>query len=53
MTIAGDWLDQLPFREIWAVDGEWYPGHGLANGGVRGDRATPFASAPTNFARDD
>ena len=35
-------LDQLPFREIWAIDGEWYPGRGLANGGVHGDRATPY-----------
>ena len=32
----------MPFREIWAVDGESYPGRGLANGGVRGDRATPY-----------
>jgi DNA polymerase I len=39
---GGDWLNQLPFREIWAVDGEWYPGEGLGQGGVRGDRATPF-----------
>jgi hypothetical protein len=36
------WLDRLPFGEIWAVDGEWYPGRGLANGGVHGDRATPY-----------
>lgn len=40
--LDGDWLGRLPFREIWAVDGEWYPGRGLANGGVRGDRATPY-----------
>ena len=39
---SDDWLDRLPFREVWAVDGEWYPGRGLANGGVRGDRATPY-----------
>jgi hypothetical protein len=39
---VSDWLDRLPFREIWAVDGEWYPGRGLANGGVNGDRATPY-----------
>jgi hypothetical protein len=37
----GDWLDRLPFREIWVMDGEWYPGRGLASGGVNGDRATP------------
>jgi hypothetical protein len=47
---GGDWLDRLPFREIWLGDGEWYPGKGLANGGVHGDRATPFACAPTSFA---
>jgi hypothetical protein len=38
----GDWLDRLPFREVWVADGEWYPGHGLANGGVNGDRPTPY-----------
>jgi hypothetical protein len=38
----GGWLDQLPFREIWVADGEWYPGPGLANGGVHGDQATPY-----------
>jgi DNA polymerase-1 len=36
------WLDRLPFREIWAVDGEWYPGPGKANGGVDGDLPTPY-----------
>jgi DNA polymerase family A len=33
---------QLPSREIWAVDGEFYPGLGLANGGVVGDPITPL-----------
>jgi hypothetical protein len=41
-TISEDWLDRLPFREIWAVDGEWYPGPGKANGGVDGDLPTPY-----------
>jgi DNA polymerase I len=36
-----DWK-QLPFREIWAVDTEFYPGPGLANGGVEGDPITPL-----------
>jgi hypothetical protein len=36
------WLDRLPFREVWVADGEWHPGRGLANGGVDGDRATPY-----------
>jgi DNA polymerase I len=40
MTIS-DWR-QLPFREIWAVDTEFYPGSGLANGGVVGDPVTPL-----------
>jgi hypothetical protein len=40
--LNGGWCDRLPFREIWVVDGEWYPGRGLANGGVDGDRATPY-----------
>src|SRR5262245_26172840 len=36
-----DWRE-LPFREIWAVDTEYYPGPGLANGGVEGDALTPL-----------
>src|SRR5262249_10609650 len=36
-----DWR-QLPFQEIWAVDTEFYPGPGLANGGVEGDPLTPL-----------
>jgi hypothetical protein len=43
MTIAyRDWRD-LPFREIWAVDTEYYPGPGLANGGQQGDPITPLS----------
>jgi DNA polymerase-1 len=30
------------FREIWVVDTEFYPGPGLANGGVDGDPITPL-----------
>src|SRR6476469_4074907 len=41
MAAAFDWR-QLPFREIWAVDTEFYPGLGLANGGVVGDPITPL-----------
>ena len=33
---------ELPFREIWCVDTEFYPGAGLANGGREGDQATPL-----------
>ena len=36
-----DWR-QLPFPEIWIVDTEFYPGAGLANGGVVGDPITPL-----------
>jgi DNA polymerase I len=36
-----DWRD-LPFREIWCVDFEYYPGAGLANGGREGDPSTPL-----------
>jgi hypothetical protein len=36
-----DWRD-LPFREIWLGDGEYYPGAGLRNGGVEGDPITPL-----------
>jgi DNA polymerase I len=36
-----DWRD-LPFREIWAVDFEYYPGRGLNNGGREGDAVTPL-----------
>jgi hypothetical protein len=42
LLARGDWLDRLPFREVWVVDGEWYPGRDLANGGTQGDRATPY-----------
>jgi hypothetical protein len=38
---VSDWRD-LPFSEIWAVDTEFYPGPGLANGGVNGDPLTPL-----------
>ena len=41
MTPISDWR-QLPFREIWVVDTEFYPGPGLANGGVAGDPVTPL-----------
>jgi DNA polymerase-1 len=37
-----DRLACLPFREILAVDAEYYPGQGLANGGVEGDLITPL-----------
>ena len=33
---------ELPFREIWAVDTEYYPGRGFANGGKEGDAITPL-----------
>jgi hypothetical protein len=33
---------ELPFREIWIVDFEYYPGRGLANGGREGDAVTPL-----------
>jgi DNA polymerase-1 len=36
-----DWRE-LPFREIWCVDTEFYPGTGLANGGREGDPPTPL-----------
>jgi DNA polymerase I len=36
-------LLDLPFHEIWAVDTEYYPGPGYANGGRDGDRITPLA----------
>ena len=41
MTVCHDWRD-LPFREIWVVDTEYYPGKGKANGGRDGDAITPF-----------
>jgi DNA polymerase-1 len=42
MPSSDDWLERLPFREIWAVDTEHHPGAGLANGGVEGDPLTPL-----------
>lgn len=35
------WRD-LPYREIWAVDTEYYPGPGQAHGGRDGDLITPL-----------
>jgi DNA polymerase-1 len=39
--VISNWRD-LPFREIWCVDFEFYPGAGLANGGREGDKAMPL-----------
>jgi DNA polymerase family A len=39
--MMNDWRN-LPFREIWPVDTEFYPGPGLANGGREGDPPTPL-----------
>jgi hypothetical protein len=33
---------ELPYREIWVEDTEFYPGAGLANGGREGDLPTPL-----------
>lgn len=41
MPTISDWRE-LPFREIWCVDFEFYPGPGLANGGRDGDAVTPL-----------
>jgi DNA polymerase family A len=41
MTAYRDWRE-LPFREIWCVDSEFYPGPGKANGGRDGDPITPL-----------
>ena len=48
MTIYSDWR-QLPFEEIWAVDTEFYPGSGYANGGVEGDASTPLCVVATEL----
>ena len=36
-----DWRE-LPIREIYCLDTEYYPGAGLNNGGVEGDPITPY-----------
>jgi hypothetical protein len=41
MTACSEWRE-LPFREIWCVDTEFYPGPGKANGGVDGDASMPL-----------
>jgi hypothetical protein len=41
MTACHNWRE-LPFREIWVVDTEYYPGAGKANGGRDGDAITPL-----------
>jgi DNA polymerase-1 len=35
-------FELLPHAEIWIIDFEFYPGSGLANGGVEGDLPTPL-----------
>src|SRR5262245_21442944 len=40
MTMVYRNWQELPFREIWIADGEYYPGNGKANGGVDGDPIT-------------
>ena len=42
MTAPASSCDALPFREIWIIDFEYYPGRGLANGGAAGDAVTPL-----------
>jgi hypothetical protein len=44
MTRSPDWRE-LPFAEIWIVDTEYYPGHGMAHGSVKGDPITPLCLA--------
>jgi DNA polymerase-1 len=39
--MISDWRE-LPFREIWVADSEFYPGPGLDNGGREGDPITPL-----------
>jgi hypothetical protein len=41
MTVFPDWRE-LPYREVWTVDTEFYPGRGKTNGGVDGDPITPL-----------
>jgi DNA polymerase I len=41
MATISDWR-ALPFEELWAVDTEYSPGSGLANGGRSGDAITPL-----------
>jgi DNA polymerase family A len=41
MTACRNWQD-LPFRELWVVDTEYYPGAGKANSGRDGDAITPL-----------
>src|SRR5262245_51969977 len=33
---------ELPFRDLWVVDAEFYPGLGTQNGGREGDIITPL-----------
>ncbi len=51
MPVISDWRE-LPFREIWVVDTEFYPGVGLANGGREGDPATPLCLVALEMRSD-
>ena len=50
-TAYSGWRD-LPYREIWVVDSEYYPGRGLANGGRDGDAPTPLCVVAIECDRD-
>jgi hypothetical protein len=41
LPTCSDW-HELPHREIWCLDTEFYPGAGLAHGGRDGDLITPL-----------
>src|SRR5262245_21990063 len=51
MAAIFDWHD-LPHREIWCVDTEFYPGCGLANGAVHGDAMTPLCLVALEMRSD-
>ena len=42
---------QLSHEEVWAVDFEYYPGPGLANGGRRVTRQRPSLSSQSRCER--
>jgi hypothetical protein len=48
IAVISSWRE-LPFREIWCVDFEYYPGQGFANDGREGDRITPLCVVARYF----
>jgi hypothetical protein len=44
---------ELPFKYVWVIDSEFYPGRGLNNGGRGGTRSPLYASSRSSCEPDE